>query len=217
MMLPDGIEKILRQTRQDQDPILKDMEEYATNNEFPIIGPDVGVLLELLSRIKNAKNIFEFGSGFGYSAYWFLNGMANDGQITLTEIDESNLNLAKEYFNRSGDIGRIQFEHGDAVDIAVRYKKPIDIVLIDFEKSRYPEALHAIEGELKSNSVVVADNILKGPADYSEVLNYLSSSTEDKFDPDVEGVGEYLKIATGERFCTSIVPIGKGVSLTVKS
>jgi predicted O-methyltransferase YrrM len=215
-MLPDGIEKLLEQTRPEQDPIQKEMEEYASNHQFPIIGPDVGTLLKLLAKIKNAEYIFEFGSGFGYSAHWFLKGMSDSGQITLTELNNNKLSMARDYFIRTGEIEKVDLQQGDAVDIAKRYQHPVDIVLIDIDKHQYPEAFHAIEGKLKSDSVIVADNILQGPADYSETLDYLTSPSKEKFDSKVEGIGEYLKIATSEQFCTSIIPVGKGVSLTTK-
>ncbi|MDD1607003.1 MAG: O-methyltransferase, partial [Methylococcaceae bacterium] len=51
--------------------VLTEMEALAEKNNFPIVGRLVGVFLETMAKTINAKRVFEFGSGYGYSAYWF--------------------------------------------------------------------------------------------------------------------------------------------------
>ena len=84
------------------DPILKEMENVAAQNGFPIIGPMVGPFLRQLAVITKAKNILELGSGYGYSAYWFARGIPDDGKIICTDSDENNRNKAMEDFKRGG-------------------------------------------------------------------------------------------------------------------
>ncbi|MGV7234900.1 MAG: O-methyltransferase, partial [Nitrosomonadaceae bacterium] len=60
-------------------PVLTEMEKVAENNNFPIIGRLVGIFLETMARAINAKRIFEFGSGYGYSAYWFAKAVGKEG------------------------------------------------------------------------------------------------------------------------------------------
>ena len=57
-------------TRYDE-PVLLEMEAEGKERGFPIIGRLVGVTVELLARSVGAARVFELGSGFGYSAYWF--------------------------------------------------------------------------------------------------------------------------------------------------
>ena len=52
------------------DPILREMEEVAANNRFPIIGSLCGRVLFQIARMTRARRIFEMGSGYGYSTYW---------------------------------------------------------------------------------------------------------------------------------------------------
>ena len=52
-------------------PVLIEMEILAQKNNFPIVGRLVGVFLETMAKMINAQRVFEFGSGYGYSAYWF--------------------------------------------------------------------------------------------------------------------------------------------------
>ena len=53
------------------EPVLLEMEQRAQENGFPIVGRLVGELLEVLTLSIGARTVFEMGSGYGYSAYWF--------------------------------------------------------------------------------------------------------------------------------------------------
>ncbi|MCP4756029.1 MAG: O-methyltransferase, partial [Proteobacteria bacterium] len=65
------VETYLQTVTPERPPILREMEAYARENGFPIVGPLVGrVLCQMALSIK-ARRILELGSGFGYSAYWF--------------------------------------------------------------------------------------------------------------------------------------------------
>jgi predicted O-methyltransferase YrrM len=45
----------------------------------PIVSRLVGVFLETLVRMINARRVFEFGSGYDYSAYWFARAHGSGG------------------------------------------------------------------------------------------------------------------------------------------
>jgi predicted O-methyltransferase YrrM len=65
------VEEYLRKLYDDADPVRLEMEEMARARRFPIVGPLVGRLLEVLTRSIGARRIFELGSGYGYSALHF--------------------------------------------------------------------------------------------------------------------------------------------------
>ncbi len=67
------------------DSVIKEMDVFAEENDFPTVGPAVGGWLSLLLRVSNAQSVFEFGSGFGYSAYWFARELPSNGEIVLTD------------------------------------------------------------------------------------------------------------------------------------
>ena len=68
---PD-IDRYLTSLAAHGDPVLGEMERIGAERNFPIVGPQVGRLLETLARACGARRVLELGSGFGYSAYWFL-------------------------------------------------------------------------------------------------------------------------------------------------
>ena len=57
------------------DEVIQAMDERASAEGFPIVGQTVGVWLSTLARLTDARRVFEFGSGFGYSAYWFARAL----------------------------------------------------------------------------------------------------------------------------------------------
>ena len=77
-----AIEKYMRSLASRTDhPVLAEMESVAEKNNFPIVGRLVGIFLEAMAKSVNAKRIFEFGSGYGYSAYWFARAAGANGQV----------------------------------------------------------------------------------------------------------------------------------------
>src|SRR5256886_3649709 len=58
---------------------LAELEAEARRSGFPIIGPATGHLCYLLARLSNARQVFELGSGFGYSTAWFARAVKENG------------------------------------------------------------------------------------------------------------------------------------------
>ena len=54
--------------RRFDEPVLLEMEAYAEQRGFPIVGRNVGVTLEVLARSVGAARVMELGSGFGRGA-----------------------------------------------------------------------------------------------------------------------------------------------------
>src|SRR5659263_483213 len=78
-------------------PALIEMETLAQNNNFPIVGRLVGAFLETMAKMVNAQRVFEFGSGYGYSAYWFAKAVGSTGQVICSDADLLNKEKAEQY------------------------------------------------------------------------------------------------------------------------
>src|SRR5256884_6305197 len=65
---------------------LAELEAEARRTGFPIIGPATGHLCYLLARLSNARQIFELGSGFGYSTAWFARAVKENGGGTVRHV-----------------------------------------------------------------------------------------------------------------------------------
>src|SRR5881397_3967717 len=102
-----AIEEYLRRLASPGDEVPGEMERLAERRRFPIVGPLVGQLLFLLARSIGARDIFECGSGFGYSAYWFARALAPGGRVILTEGSAENCASARGFLGRAGLMDRV--------------------------------------------------------------------------------------------------------------
>ncbi|WP_436902094.1 O-methyltransferase [Halovenus halobia] len=216
-VVPSEVEQLAGLLGPEPDEVIETMDHHADEQGFPTVGPEVGAWLSVLARTADADRIFEFGSGFGYSAYWFARGMAEDSHVVLTEIDEDELEQAREYFERAGIADRASFEHGDAIKIVERYDGPFDIVLVDNEKQRYREALQAVESKLRPGSLVLADNaITAGVIDRDDVIALLAGESVETATEASRGIAEYLDyVRDHDRLDTALLPAGEGVAVSV--
>ena len=213
-VLPDSINRVLRAVGPEATSVQREMVDYADEAGFPIIGPEAGGLLRLLARMLGAESVFEFGSGFGYSATWFARGMPADGHVVLTEEDPDELALAREYLDRADIEAELTFEQGDAVEIVRSYDGPFDLVLLDISKSQYPAALDAVTDRIVPGSVVVADNVLRGPHEPPDIADALDGDL-DAADASLTGMVRYLeRVGAGSAFESTVVPVGNGVAVS---
>ncbi|EFW91520.1 O-methyltransferase family 3 [Haladaptatus paucihalophilus DX253] len=214
-ILPDETKRFLRAAIADPDETLQEMEERG--EDFPTVGRDVGQFLRVLAYAVDAERIFEFGSGFGYSAYWFAEALPEDGEIVLTEFDDDELREARDYLERGGFADRAVFENGDANEIVERHDGPFDVVLIDHNKDGYPEAWDAIREKVAPGGVVIADNaMVSGIQDFDAILAAMEGE-DPEMDAETRGIAEYLlAVRDDPDFETSVVPLGEGIAVSYR-
>lgn len=188
------------------DAIAREMEAFAVAKSFPIIGPLVGKLVFLVAKSIDAKRIFELGSGFGYSAYWFAKAVGPTGAVTCTDGDKKNAALAEDYLRRAGLWNRITFHVGMAQEHFTKTKGEFDIIYNDVDKNQYPHVFELVASRVRSGGFYIADNAL-----------WSGRVVEKKVTDDVEpGWTEAIRkhndmVFAHPEFEASIVPLRDGV------
>ena len=214
MTVPDTVETFAETVSIQPDDVIREMDERADETGFPTVGPAVGSWLQQLAALVEADSVFEFGSGFGYSAYWFCRALEDGGEIVLTEIDADELDDAREYLARGGFGDHASFELGDAIDIVDEYDGPFDVVLIDNEKERYVEAFESVREKVAPGGIVLADNMTAGPFEFEEI-HRLVVEMGDSDNEMARGVAEYLAhVRKLDGFETTLLPLGEGVAVS---
>jgi predicted O-methyltransferase YrrM len=142
------------------EPVLLEMEAEGKEKGFPIVGRMVGVVLEILARSMGAKRVFELGSGYGYSGYWFARAVGPDGELHLTDGDPENEKKAQDYLSRAGLWDPVTFHVGDAVTALNATEGQFDIVYCDIDKHGYPEAWRAARDRIRPGGFWICDNTL---------------------------------------------------------
>jgi predicted O-methyltransferase YrrM len=142
------------------EPVLLEMEAEGKERGFPIIGRMVGVAVEILARSIGARRVFELGSGFGYSGYWFSRAVGPDGELHLTDGDPGNEAKALDYLGRAGLAGPVTFHVGDALTSLNSTEGEFDVVYCDIDKDGYPDAWRASRGRVRPGGLFICDNTL---------------------------------------------------------
>jgi len=204
--MPGKIETYLHNVTPERPPVLRDMEEYARERKFPIIGPLVGRVLYQLTLMTKARRILELGSGFGYSAYWFSMAAKSKGIITMIDGSKANKRKAFDYFKRAGLQSQFDYRVGNALKVAAKLPGPFDIVFNDIDKHEYPKTIDLAASRLKKGGLFVTDNIV-----------WSGRVCDKKRDATTEAIVEFTRnLYQDSRFFTTVLPLRDGVSLAVR-
>src|SRR5690554_5351269 len=104
----DYITSYIRDITPQRTGQLKIMEDYARENNVPIIEPEVGQLIKVLLRLHKPKEVLEVGTAIGYSALLMAENLEGDWSITTMERNPQMIERARENFKESGLEDRIR-------------------------------------------------------------------------------------------------------------
>ena len=193
-------------TRHDE-PVLLEMEAEAHANRFPIIDRLVGATVEVLARSVGARRVFELGSGYGYSAYWFARAVGPGGEVHCTDGDPANEAKALAYLRRAALDGPVRWHVGDAVTHLDAADGEFDVVYNDIDKDGYPDARRAARERVRPGGLYLCDNVLW----YGRVTH------PEPEDADTRAILEHNRlIAEDERFLSTIVPTRDGLMAALR-
>jgi predicted O-methyltransferase YrrM len=205
------IEEYMRtlQARHDE-PVLLEMEKEAEEKGFPIIGRLCGVTIEVLARAVGARRVFELGSGYGYSGYWFSRAVGPDGELHLTDGDPENEKKALDYLGRAGLDGPVRYHVGDAVKTLESTEGAFDIVYCDIDKWEYPHAWEVARERIRAGGLYICDNVLWSGRVAVE-------DPEDRRPEWTAAIKEHnAAVAADERYLSTIVPTRDGMMVAIR-
>ena len=190
--------------------ILKVIKQKAIDEKIPIIMDDTLNTISQILHDKKVTRILEIGTAVGYSAICFSEFLEQDGIIDTIERDEERANEAIENFKKMKLEKKINLYIGDAVDILPQLNKKYDVVFIDAAKGKYPFFIKEAERMLKTNGIILADNIL-----YKGYV--MSDYNKHKQRTAVRNLREYIKeVQEDKRFDTKILEVGDGLAISRK-
>ena len=189
--------------------LLHEIEEYAEENNIPIINKRSSEILIEAVKNKNPKSILEIGTAVGYSALLMANYMPQAGKITTIEQDAKRIDTAYDFITRAGRIDQIQLLDGDASEILLQLEDTFDMVFIDAAKGQYLDYLQKVMDKISDGAVIIADNVLFRGMVMSE------EPPLKRYRTIVKRLREYLDFVTHDpRFSTTIHYEGDGVAIS---
>ena len=179
--------------------------DVASDERMLAITKETGELLNMLIRLKNAKNMLEVGMSVGYSTIWCAEAIReNNGKIITIEQNPKKIKRAKENFQEANVTDSITIKEGLAMQVLrefslqEKYKEFFDFVLIDADKENVIEYFDIILPMVSVGGVIITDNML-----YPE-----------KYREDMKKYASHIQANQDVRTITS--PIGNGEEITVK-
>jgi caffeoyl-CoA O-methyltransferase len=187
------------------EPVLLEMEQYAAERGFPIVGRLAGAFLEVAALAIGARTVFEMGSGFGYSAYWFSRAVGSEGRVFCTDGDAANRDLAEQYLTRAGRWDRIEYHVGWAQEVLKATAGTFDVVYNDIDKGDYPEAWELARERVRPGGLYICDNVLW----YGRVAEPDPEDTQPALTAAIQHHNEH--VYADPDFDVTIVPIRDGL------
>jgi len=136
--------------------MIKEIEEYARNNNVPIMLRDGIDYLCNYIRENNIKNILEIGTAIGYSAIRMAL-VDDDISVTTIERDKTRYDVALINIDKFNLGDRITAILGDAMDISIT--GCYDLIFIDASKGGSIDFFNKYKDLLSSDGVIVTDNL----------------------------------------------------------
>lgn len=192
--------------------IVNTIEKEAIETGVPIIRKEMGNLLKVLLSLKQPLRILEVGTAVGYSSILMSENMPENCHITTIENYEKRIPIARNNFKRAGKEDKITLIEGDATLVLKELKESYDFIFMDAAKGQYINFLDDILRLLSPGGLLISDNILQE----GEIVE--SHFTVARRDKTIHTrMREYVYTLTHhDKLITSIVPIGDGITLSVK-
>ncbi|SEV94236.1 O-methyltransferase [[Clostridium] fimetarium] len=192
--------------------VCNEIEKQAIADRVPIIRKEMGNLLKVLIALKQPSRILEIGAAVGYSSILMSENMSDNCTITTIENYEKRIPIAKANFNKAGKEDVITLLEGDAIEVMSGLEPGFDFIFMDAAKGQYINFLPEVMRLLAPGGLLISDNVLQEgdivESRYGVTRRNRTIHTR---------MREYLYTITHmDELITSVVPIGDGITLSVK-
>ncbi|MCX8106664.1 MAG: O-methyltransferase [Ignavibacterium album] len=203
-------EKYLSSIDKKKDSLIRAMEEFAEENNIPILSSLSANLLEQLIVMNKPQRVLEIGTAIGYSTIRIARKLGRNAVIHTIEKSVPNIAIAKENFKKAGVENKIKLLEGDALRIMPQLQKKYDFIFLDADKEDYKRLFDYSMVLLKKGGIIFIDNLLwHGYVAANKVPSKYKRSTAI--------IRDFNRIfMTQPSLASTILPVGDGVGIGVK-
>lgn len=207
----DYIEEYIRALLPVRTGHIGEMENYAIENNVPIIHPEVAQFLRVLIKSHGVKNVLEVGAAIGYSAAIMSEAIGSEARIDTIERDEEMYNHCVNNIKLLDMEKNIKIIKGDAMEVLEGLTEKYDLIFLDAAKGHYDHFLPLCLKCLKIDGLLVCDNVLfRGMVASNKLLIRRKITI-------VKRMRNYLThISSMPELETVVLPIGDGIALSTK-
>ncbi len=192
--------------------ILDIIEKEAIETYVPIIRKEMQSFLKLILSIKKPLRILEVGTAVGFSAILMAEYNPTACEIVTIENYDKRIPIARENFKRAGKEEQITLLEGDAAEVLKEIEEPFDFIFMDAAKGQYIHFMPGVMRLLKKDGILISDNVLQdGDIIESRFVVTRRNRTIHK------RMRDYLyELTHHEELVTSVLPVGDGITVSVK-
>ena len=189
--------------------MISEIEEYARDNNVPIMMKDGITYLCDYIKNNNIKTILEIGSAIGYSSI-MMASVDNDIKVTTIEKDANRYNIAVANINKFNLSSRITILNEDALESNITGY--YDLIFIDASKGNNINFFNKYKDNLAKNGAIVTDNLSFHGLVEDETLIKTKNQ---------KGIVKKIKLyidflSNNKDFTTTYVPVGDKISISKK-
>jgi len=213
MIVNERIVSYMHSLEKNNSQVLEQIEIEAHKDNVPIIRKEMESFLRVILAIKKPKRILELGTAVGYSAILMSEAIEKDASIITIENYEKRIVQARDNFKKADKEDVITMLEGDAMEIMPGLEgDSFDFVFMDAAKAQYIHFLPEVMRLMKKGAVLITDNVLQeGDIIQSKYVVRRRDRTIHK------RMREYLEVVKNHpELETTIVPIGDGITISVK-
>lgn len=213
MIVNERITAYIHSLEKPNDEILETIEAQAHRDQVPIIRKEMESFLRVMLSVKRPKKILELGTAVGYSAIFMSGCIDGDARITTIENYEKRIPIARRNIALAGKEKVITLLEGDAMEIMPELEEnQFDFVFMDAAKAQYIHFLPEVLRLMKEGALLITDNVFQeGDLIESKYVVRRRDRTIHK------RMREYLEtVKNHPQLETSIVPLGDGITVSVK-
>jgi len=194
---------------------LQEVEKDAIMAEIPVIKRSTQTLLAFLLDMAEPDAVLEIGTAVGFSSMLASEYTRESTVIDTIEKVPARIKGAKDNFKKYNKESRINLIEGEAQEVLeslVAQGKKYSFVFMDAAKGQYMNFVVPVYKLLAGGGMLVTDNVLQD----GDILESRYAIT--RRDRTIHGrMRQYLYyLAHSEEWNTIILPVGDGVSVSVK-
>lgn len=213
MIVNERIVSYINSLNADNKGVLAEIENEAKAAGVPVIRKEMENFLKVMLAVKKPAGILEVGAAVGYSSILMSMNVDSDCHITTIENYDIRIEQARHNIARAGKESQITLLEGDAMNILKDLpSQEYDFVFMDAAKAQYINFLPEVLRVMKTSAVLISDNVLQ------EGSIAESRYAVTRRDRTIHArMREYMyELTHMNELITSIVPIGDGITMSVK-
>lgn len=213
MIVNERIVSYINSLNADNEGVLAEIENEAKAAGVPVIRKEMENFLKVMLAVKKPAGILEVGAAVGYSSILMSMNVDSDCHITTIENYDIRIEQARHNIARAGRESQITLLEGDAMNILKDLpSQEYDFVFMDAAKAQYINFLPEVLRVMKTSAVLISDNVLQ------EGSIAESRYAVTRRDRTIHArMREYMyELTHMNELITSIVPIGDGITMSVK-